>query len=184
MSDWFNARKAAQVVAFFAMKQSGQINVLKLAKLVYLADRRFMQKYDCTILNDRLVSMPYGPVNSMTLNHINGLTVNDQWEQFVADRAGHMVATASTSLSVSDLDELSKAEIDVLNETWSTFGSFDQFRLAEYTHQNCPEWEDPHGSARPIPYARVFKFLGKVDQAESLQEKVLSERAALANLAC
>jgi hypothetical protein len=53
----YNVRKAAQVTAFFAKKQGGAIDVLKVAKLLY-----------CSI-----VSMPHGPVTSMTLNYINGL---------------------------------------------------------------------------------------------------------------
>src|SRR6478672_1543419 len=34
----YNVRKAAQVTAFFAKKEGGAIEVLKVAKLLYLAD--------------------------------------------------------------------------------------------------------------------------------------------------
>lgn len=176
MNSWFNARKAAQVAAYFAMCQSGQINVLKLAKLIYLADRIFMSKYDSTILNDSLVSMPHGPVNSMTLNHINGLIPNDNWGAFVTGRAGYNIGLANPKMTIDDLDELSRAEVAVLEETWRQFGGMSPFELRDYTHQHCPEWEDPHGSSQPIPYARVFKFLGKTDKAEELEDTVLSER--------
>ena len=50
----YNVRKAAQVVAFFAIRQGGRINVLKLSKLVYLSDRAFVEKYDVPILYDKL----------------------------------------------------------------------------------------------------------------------------------
>jgi uncharacterized phage-associated protein len=179
---WFNVRKAAQVCAFFALKAQGQINVLKLIKLVYLADRRFMEKYDSTMLNDKLVSMPHGPVNSLTLNYVNGMLLDEEWDRFIADRERHMLAISGPQLAIDDLDELSAAELECLEETWSTFGHFDQFALREYTHQHCPEWEDPHGSSFPIPYARIFKFLGKTESAEELEEKVLSERQVAAHL--
>jgi uncharacterized phage-associated protein len=179
---WFNVRKAAQVCAFFALKDHGQINVLKLAKLIYLADRSFMAKYDCTMLNDKLVSMPHGPVNSMTLNHINGMIVDEVWEKFIADRERHMLALSNPKMSVNDLDELSAAEIQTLEETWKAFGHFQPFELRDYTHQHCPEWEDPHGSSSPIPYARLFKFLGKTEIADELEEQVLSERQIAAHL--
>lgn len=176
MNGWFNARKAAQVVAFFALKQAGTINVLKLAKLVYLADRLFMQKYDATMLNDSLVSMPHGPVNSMTLNHINGLIESDEWAIIIAGRAGYAVGVTNPKMTIDDLDELSRAEVATLEETWKKFGSMSPFQVRDYTHQHCPEWEDPHGSSEPIPYARVFKFLGKTEVAEELEDAVLAER--------
>src|SRR6266480_1606796 len=46
MRPWFNVRKAAQMAAFFAKQEGGTINVLKLVKLVYLANRAAMEKYD------------------------------------------------------------------------------------------------------------------------------------------
>lgn len=179
---WFNVRKAAEACAFFALKAHGQINVLRLAKLIYLADRRFMEKYDCTMLNDKLVSMPHGPVNSMTLNYINGMLIDEEWERLIADRERHMLAVSDPHITVDDLDELSAAELECLEETWASFGHLDQFALRDYTHQHCPEWEDPHGSSNPIPYARIFKFLGKTEVAEELEEKVLAERQIAAHL--
>jgi len=173
----YNVRKAAQVVAFFAKKQGGSINVLKLAKLVYLADREFMSRYDCPILYDQLVSMEHGPVNSRTLNYINGcLTDERNWDSLLVDREGHTVGLRNPQLSTDDLDELSEAEVEVLEDVWSQFSSMDRYALRDYTHEHCPEWEDPDGSSSPIPYERVFKFLGKRHSAE-LQEMIETQRA-------
>jgi len=166
----YNIRKAAQVTAFFAKKEGGAINVLKLAKLLYLADREFMSRYDFPILFDELVSMPHGPVTSMTLNLINGLSEDrDEWETFVVDRAQHMVGIAQ-DFTIEQLDELSEAEVHVLDIVWDQFGHMDQWQLRNYTHENCPEWEDPHGSSTPIPYERVLKFLRKEHSAEIAEE--------------
>jgi uncharacterized phage-associated protein len=167
----YNIRKAAQTTAFLAKKEGGAISVLKLAKLLYLADREFMSRYDFPILFDELVSMPHGPVTSMTLNYINGLTEDrDHWDDFVVARAGHMVGIAREDLSIDELDELSDAEIHVLETVWDQFGHMDQWQLRKYTHENCPEWEDPHGSSNPIPYERVLKFLRKEHSAEIAEE--------------
>jgi uncharacterized phage-associated protein len=158
----YNVRKAAQVTAFFAKKQGGDIAVLKLAKLLYLADREFMARYDFPILFDYLVSMPHGPVTSLTLNYINGLEAErTQWESFVVARAGNFVGIARQDISFDELDELSEAEAHVLETTWDQFGHMSAWQLRNYTHANCPEWEDPQGSSYPIPYDRVLKFLGK-----------------------
>ena len=158
----FKVRKAAQVAAFFAKAEGGSINVLKLVKLIYLADRRFLEKYDCSILNDQLVSLPHGPVNSMTYSYIDGFQDRrDDWDTFITDREHHNVALANPDLELDDLDELSKAELKVLKEIATKFRNYDGFRLRNYTHRHCPEWEDPHGSSNPIPYERLLKHLGK-----------------------
>lgn len=176
MLNWFNVRKAAQVAAYFTLSEGKKINVLKLAKLIYLADRRFMEKYDCPILNDRFVAMPHGPVNSQTLNYINGCAADPiNWDPFISDRSEYSVGLANRKLSFDSLNDLSDAEVEVLREIWSEFGDKDGFSLADYTHKHCPEWEDPDGSSNPIPYERVFKFLGKSD-SDFLADKVYQQR--------
>ncbi|NTU44127.1 MAG: SocA family protein [Chlorobiaceae bacterium] len=167
---YFNARKAAQVAAFFALQEDGFINVLKLTKLIYISDRVHMEQYDYPILNDKFVAMPHGPVNSMTYEFINGDQDDCGWNEFITDREGHNVGLTN-AITLDDLDELSEAEISTLHKVWSQFGSMGQYTIRDWTHQNCPEWEDPHGSSNPIPYARVFKFLGKKN-AELLEEKI------------
>ncbi len=174
----FNVRKAAQVVAYFALAEGGSINVLKLMKLVYLADREFIARYDTPILNDCFVSMDHGPVNSMTYNYVQGCEDRRaEWDQFVSDRANHQVAVADSKLSIENLDELSDAETAVLADVSSKFKSFSGYQLRDYTHENCPEWEDPDGSSEPIPIERILKFLGKKKNAHAIAESIATERA-------
>jgi uncharacterized phage-associated protein len=176
MKPWFNVRKAAQVAAFFAKQEGGNINVLKLVKLIYLANRKAMEKLDFPLLNDNLVSMDHGPVVSLTYDYINGSQLDrDGWEEFVTDRSGYAVGLVKADLSIDDLDELSEIEIEILTETWKSFGHFDKWKMRDYTHDNCPEWEDPDGSSQPIPYARVFKFLSK-QETDFLVRRILDQR--------
>lgn len=163
----YNVRKAAQVTAFFVQKDGGSINVLKIAKLLYLADREFMSRYDFPILFDYFVSMPHGPVTSMTLSYINGLDEGlCDWTDFIGSREGNSIELAKPALSIDELDELSDAEIHVLDTVWDQFGHMTPFQLRDWTHDNCLEWENPHGSSTPIPYERVLKFLRKEHSAE------------------
>jgi uncharacterized phage-associated protein len=176
MTPWFNTRKAAQVVAFFAIRQGGAINVLKVAKLIYLADRLNMEKFDFPITGDNFVSMDHGPVNSITYDCINGMQGERfEWEQFVTDRAGYTVGLSQAGLSEDALDQLSDAELETLGEIWEKFGGMTKYEVRDWTHDHCPEWEDPNGSSSPIPFARVFKYLGKA-AAESLESQIKAER--------
>lgn len=176
MQPWYNARKAAQVVAFFARQQGGMINVLKLTKLVYLADRKNIEKFDFPITWDNFVSMDHGPVDSITYDCINGMQDSaDGWNEFVTDRQGYNVGLMRP-VEDDDLDELSVAETGTLHEVWNQFGHMTKFQIRDWTHENCPEWEDPHGSSAPIPFSRLLKFLGKND-ADEIEQDLLNERA-------
>ena len=158
----FNPRKSAQVVAFFVTKSRGaSINVLKAIKLVYLADRRSIQKFGFPILDEPRVSMPHGPVNSTTYSYVNGEIESEGWSEFLDARAHHQIGI-SRAVTNDDLDELSDADLQCLEETWREFGHMDQWQLVDYTHdrRNVPEWEDPKGSSRPIPLERILTMVG------------------------
>ncbi|WP_303982137.1 Panacea domain-containing protein [Dongia mobilis] len=179
----YSARKSAQAAAFFAKMQGGAINILKLIKLLYLSDRESLQRYDMPILWDKFVAMPQGPVDSLTLNYVNGFVRDsDGWAEYVTDRKNHKIGLVRHDLVEDDLDELSDAEIGIFHDVWQKFGSMDQFELVDYTHKHCPEWEDPHGSSNPIPYDRVLKFLGKPN-ANEVAEEIESLRSLSESLA-
>lgn len=182
MTPWFNTRKAAQVVAFFAREAGGSINVLKLTKLVYLADRQHLADFEYSITNDHFVSMQHGPVNSITLDLISGTDDGRaEWSSIVTDRAGHEVGLAA-DVADADLDELSRAELQTLAKVWGDFKHMSQYEIRDWTHDHCPEWEDPKGSSNPLPLERVLKFLGK-ENAEEISRAQKAERKLRAVLA-
>lgn len=173
----FNARKSAQVIAFLISKSGGtSLNVVKAIKLVYLGDRCSVAKFGFPILDEARVSMPRGPVNSSTYRHLNGEVDLDAcgWSDFLEDRAEHQIG-AKKNFSVEDLDELSEADIQCLEQVWEKFGEMNEWALVEYTHnrKNIPEWEDPHGSSNPIPLERMMTMLGieNADEQAALVEE-------------
>lgn len=181
--DWFDTRKAAQVTAFFASNAGGQINILRVTKLVYLADRLSMAERDHPITGDNFVSMPFGPVNSYTYSYMKGVAPvrMNEWAEFIGSERWHMLPLAKP-IGPEDLDELSRADIRILEKTWEAYKDVeDQFELADFTHQHCPEWRDPNGSSVPIDFATVYKRLEKEDPVE-LAEQIQAERALAASL--
>lgn len=176
---FFKMKKAAQMAAYFACREGGEINVLKLVKLIYLAERECMKQYGFPITYDKFVSMPHGPVNSITFNLINGaVPESDDWDSIISDRAGHMVK-AQQKVERADLVDLSDAEFEILAGTWKEFGRFDGFELSDYTHKNCPEWKDPKGSSFPIDYGTLYEALGNSEPvAKSLKKRILQRQQA------
>ncbi len=174
MTKWFNERRAAQVAAFFCEKAGGEIAVLKLMKLIYLSDRESMQQTGFPITDDHFVSMPHGPVNSLTLNLVDGNREAAAWSDLISDRANHMVGLTRPRIE-NDIEELSELDLDVLELVWQKFGGMNRWEIRDWTHDNCPEWEDPEGSCQPIPHARVLKFL-LIEAADELSAEIAEHR--------
>jgi uncharacterized phage-associated protein len=170
-----NERKVAQMAAYLLDKQSGTMPLLKLMKLLYLADREALQRFDAPMSGDRLVSMPHGPVLSGTLNHMNGdvQSAPGGWESWISDRENHEVSLRKRPESRDSLDELSDAELEVLESVWGKFGHMGKWEIRDYTHDHCPEWRDPKGSMTPIAYEDVFLALGRtLEDARAMSARV------------
>ncbi len=159
--------------------------LLKLMKLMYLAERESLRRFGEPITGDKLVSMPHGPVLSMTYEYMNGNITSKEggWATWIEDRAGHDVALRDQSMLRSpeeDLLELSEDDLAILEETWRQFGHLSKFALRDYTHSGaCPEWVDPQGSSAAIPLDRLFSALGFSPEGITSAVKHLTEQAQL-----
>ena len=49
----FNEKKAAQAAAYFLLRAGGPLTVLKLMKLLYLAERGSFERYGTPMIGDR-----------------------------------------------------------------------------------------------------------------------------------
>jgi len=178
-NDMFTSRKVAQIAAIFASKSGNTINLMKLIKLMYLSDRESMSRYGLPISFDHLVSMDHGPVLSRTLNLINGAvggTDGAQWEEWIDDRDRYDVSLRR-EFSREDLDQLSNADLEVIDSIWRDFGHMDQWMLEDYTHKNCAEWTDPDHSVKPISEQDLLLAVGKGGcEAQGLAEEIRAER--------
>lgn len=184
MRNIFSEKKAAHVAAFFLFQNTGRLNILKLMKLLYLAERRSYQLYGEPMIGDTLVSMDHGPVLSRTLDRLNGMSTSTECglNSWMTIREGHDVVLRDPSVIRSpeeDLLELSDADLNVLNETWAEFGHMTQFQIRDYTHEHCAEWVDPEGSSYPITVEKLLSVLEFDEpQTRTLLQK-LEERSAI-----
>lgn len=179
----FDERRTAEAAAFLLYRGGGSLPLIKLVKLLYLAERLSLQRYGEPITGDKLVSMPHGPVLSMTYDHIKGglPSVEGGWDSWIADRADNILALRDESRIRSpeqDLLRLSDSDLEILGEIWTQFGHWDRWALVEYTHSDaCPEWEDPDGSSKPIHYDVLFTKLGySPEQSSALVDRLSEQR--------
>lgn len=175
----FSDQKVAQIAAFFLGQAQGAMPHLKLIKLMYLADRESMARFDVPMTDDRPVSMPHGPVLSSTLNLIKGTSRSDAWSHWISPLENHEVRLACEIETLDDLDELSKADLSVMESVWQQFGHMSKYQLRDYTHKHLPEWHDPNGSSKDIDIRETFQALGQDAELAKRKVKYLQERKAL-----
>ena len=152
---------------------------LKLMKLLYLAERESLRLYGMPMTGDKLVSMDHGPVLSKTLDLIRDMAIDaaeDGWNLWIMQKSVHDLQLKGPVLD-DDLDELSKADIDVLESVWQEFGHLDRWAVRDFTH-TLKEWVDPDGTSLPIRYKDVFVACGYDEkQAMELSDHINDEKA-------
>jgi len=152
---------------------------MKLMKLLYMADRESMDRYSAPMSNDYAVSMPHGPVLSSTLNLITGQIESPFWRSWISPDARHEVSLSRPVHSWEDLDELSEADLEILDLVWGKYGHLRRWEIRDMTHRDCPEWVDPRGSSFPIDPRNVFTALGRSEERADAEAREIFERRVL-----
>ena len=172
----------AQMAAFFADREGGNINVLKLMKLLYLADRESMRRYGRPITMDEMHSLPHGPVLSKTMDLINGFAdeaENKVWEEWIGARENHTVALQQKL--PTEFSHLGPAFEEILESIWAEFGAMNQWQLRDYTHDHCAEWNDPTAFPKKsvrIDEVDVLKAVGfSAKDAHDIAEEIQEQKA-------
>lgn len=171
----FRSRKAAQLAAYFTHLSGGQIDKLKLIKLVYMTERGYLGQYETSLLFDELYSLPHGPICSSTLNGIDGVIHEDVWSEFIT-RHGRDKIYSSRTIARDDLDELSNAVVLIADEVWCEFRDMSAWQIRNWTHEHCPEYTETTGRI-PISYKEVLEALGN-PEAEAIDQEIRDLRRA------
>ena len=159
VSDYrFDEKKATRAASFFAKKFEGEINYMKLIKLLYLTDRESIKRTGFPIAGGQYVSMDYGPVTSPIYEAVQEKKHFPLWSCFFK-KSGYDVRLIN-----DPGEDFSKSELDTLEFIFERFGSMTEWDLVKFTHDNCPEWMDPQGTSNPIPSREILKRVGKSDE--------------------
>ncbi len=153
----FDERKAAQAAAYFAKKAGGEINYMKLIKLLYLADREAIKRWNFPIVGGHYVSMDNGPVTSPIYDAIKSPDLGfPAWKNLFRKAGYDLILTSEPEFA-----DLSRAEMEALDFIEREFGDKGEWDLVYYTHEKCPEWSDPQGSSIPIDPEEILRKIGK-----------------------
>jgi len=182
----FSLEKLVQAVAYFSKSGIRDLTKLKIAKLLYFADKVHLLEHGKPIVGDVYFCMDYGPVPSLSLNELSEaesrpevclvgesdaslfsqvLNVKKLWYRYprfeVRDGAYNSAV-------------FSQSELDALRYTVNVYGHKSAKELVDITH-NEPTWTIPNhgrprGSRALITYDLFFegaseasrRFLGKL----------------------
>lgn len=148
------------------------MSYMKLIKLLYLADRASLLRSGRSITTDRHFSMPKGPVVSAILNlaaeePVPGQT--DFWHEHISEQNNFEIEFKKDP----GRDEISDAEISIIEEVFGEHGKKSRWDLVDFTHE-LPEWVDPNGGSIPITARDILRAEGKTELETKAIENELS----------
>ena len=168
-SHLYDERKAADAAMYLLVRARAPMHVVKLNRLLYLAERESFSRFAEPLTGDHLLIFETSPVLFATYQRLAG-EVSD-WEDRIANLANHEVDVRRPILSESPEDyfghstRLSDADISVLDTIWDDFGAKDHFALTDYIPRRCPEWTDKNGNPTEVSHERLFRALNYPDDA-------------------
>jgi uncharacterized phage-associated protein len=161
----FDEAKATQVAARLLEKSGGHMSHLALVKLLYIVDREALARWGRPVSGGKYYSMPHGTVISPVVDLMRSIEGWDEptfWTQHLTKMDNEMRLKEPAGE-----DELSDAEIELVDEIFERFGRLSKWQLRDLTHE-FGEWIDPHGSSIPIGIDEVLHHVGKT--AEQIVE--------------
>jgi uncharacterized phage-associated protein len=135
----FDYRKATQAVNFFVEKAGGEIDKMKVVKLLWLSDRAHLRRYGRPIINDIYYAMEYGPVASSLKDILGHNLLGKEEEEYSSTYLGISGNTITSNKSVN-ADVFSDSDIEKMELVWEKYGSERPFLLANFSH-SFPEWK-------------------------------------------
>ena len=159
----FRDEKIVHMAAYLIEKLGGEVERLKLIKLLYLTDRKSLEDRGYSISRDEFVSMRQGLVLSRTYDLMRVRSAAHlMWDDLIENVGGkkpfHRLRKKNPKL-----DALSRYDRKVMDGIIATYGQMTSKELVEHIHTTCPEWKDPRGTSKrkiPVGVKEILQELG------------------------
>ena len=160
-------RQAAQLAAAFILKAGRPVGVVRLMKLMYLAEREAIRRHGLPIVFDDVYAMREGMALSRTLALMTAeqdTPTNGEWAQHIAPPS-HRGIDICQGAGDSSLDGLSQSDMEVVDFVWEKHGRSSRDELVHDVHHRLGEWlelwDDPNrGSAAVfVPYDELVPMI-------------------------
>ena len=159
----FNIRKSIAATAFLMEREGGQLDMFLGLKTLYFADKQALIQWGKTITGDSFVSLPKGPSLTRLYNLFKGEGPKEdqqEWDASFSEKVNHSIHL----LKPVDMSILSERERETLENARKQINSCAPWDVSRWTHDTCPEWQDPHGSSAPIDPVAILHNAGRSDE--------------------
>lgn len=126
----FNEAKAAEAGAILLSFAGGKMPYMKLMKLLYLAEKAAIGKWERPIILDTYYSMKDGQVMSGVIDLAKGNILGERWQQLIARKglySSHLIDNQFKREKITD------AELELLTAIYKEFSKYDQYELGAIT---------------------------------------------------
>ena len=182
----FDVEKLISAIGYLSTAGVRELSKLKLAKLLFFADKEHLIRHGRPILGDEYFALDYGPVPSKSLDLLDGAAADEafsdreHFDQYLEITPGKYPEFRART--EPDLDVLSESEVEVLEQIGCTYGAMSPSQLVKITHDD-PSWKkadrdrSPYGRER-MPYEDFFSENPKMlELARAEQENRDFERS-------
>lgn len=187
MNHLFSDRKAAHAAAYLLLLGGGAMGLLKLMKLIYMAEKLSYARYGDPLVGDTAFSLKDGPILSAVYDRAKGnVPAGSAWAVLINARRRNEITLRNPSISIDDLGGLSDADVEVLDAIWRKFGKMTAGQLRAYTH-GFPEWEDPlakNVKRLKIKLEKLLMSVGYQPEEAVERQKELEREARTQELLC
>lgn len=128
--------KAREAIAYLASR-SGELDVYRVCKLLFLADKYHLVRYGRTITGDQYFAMPHGPAPSIILRNLKSFLDDPEapWLSSVLTIDRTFQNPRFVAVSPPELDYLSQSDVNALDVVLERFGSKSFPELRALTHE-------------------------------------------------
>lgn len=135
----YDTEKAVAIVLYLAIR-TPRPSSMSIAKLMYFADKTFLERYGRMISSDHYVAMQHGPVPSHTYGLMRDAQPYSQYGFRVVD------SYFIEAIDAPDMGELSGSEIECLDQIIARFGDAPTWYLRQLSHDAA--WEHAWDAAQ------------------------------------
>lgn len=151
-----NYNKAVETIVWLANQKPG-IDIYHVAKVIFYADKKHLNRYARPIIGDTYFCMDYGPVPS----GIYDLITENSWlnPEYLQLMSESLIIQKSpypkiASLREPNMEFFSETDIDCLKESLEEYGNKSFGELKDMTHDEKCYLET--GSKQPIDYTLMI----------------------------
>jgi uncharacterized phage-associated protein len=144
------------------------MGMLRLLKLLYIADRESLRETGAPITGDRVVAMRNGPVLSETYDLIKGEHIRTpEWSEHF-ENLDYFVHLRKEPR----IGRLSRYEIETLNDVAHRLEHEDDWAVVDQTHE-FPEWQKNQAgdASKPIPHEDILDAVGRGEDIQAIREE-------------